>query len=351
MDGHHMIVDVTLRSLVMFDAADAIRLDWVAALLGGNSGEALRAFPRAAPDYVRFEHPPVVENYPGGRIKYYDYGVISVEADLPFRGTWAELVERSSRWVADPDEEKRALDILRPRLERVAEALSQPYQQWLTEDYYVVHVCGLPCSGQELLERHGMRIAQIVRGEATALSADECEDVLRARISYYPNDLAVIGRSAALICDSSTGAAPTLQLLDYANTQLLENRHYDELLTGLLEQVYQQLDEGTGFLARWRMATRAARLNTIRLDVIELAERTDNSIKFLSDMFYARLYRLAAARVGVPDYRDLVDKKLKTAGELYEFMVDQFQQGRAFVLELLVVVILVIELVFLFRGK
>jgi hypothetical protein len=31
--------------------------------------------------------------------------------------------------------------------------------------------------------------------------------------------------------------------------------------------------------------------------------------------------------------------------------VDQFQQGRAFVLEAMVVIILVIELVFLFRGK
>jgi hypothetical protein len=346
-----MIVEGTLRSLVLFDVADAIRLEKVAAMLGESSGETLRAFPRAAPDYVRFEHPPVVENYPGGRIKYYDYGVISVEADQPFRGTWAELVDRSSRWVADPDEEKRALDLLQPRMERASEALSQPYRQWLTEDYYVVHVFGLPCTGQELLDRHGMSIAQIVRGEAQPLSADECEDVLKARISYYPNDLAVIGWSAALICDTPAAAAPTLQLLDYANTQLLEFRHYDELLTGLLEQVYQQLDEGTGFLARWRMANRAARLNTIRLDVIELAERTDNSIKFLSDMFYARLYRLAAARVGVPDYRDLVDSKLRTAGELYEFMVDQFQQGRAFVLELMVVVILVIELVFLFRGK
>jgi hypothetical protein len=31
--------------------------------------------------------------------------------------------------------------------------------------------------------------------------------------------------------------------------------------------------------------------------------------------------------------------------------MDRFQQGRAFVLELMVVVILVIELVFLFEGK
>ena len=77
----------------------------------------------------------------------------------------------------------------------------------------------------------------------------------------------------------------------------------------------------------------------------------DNSIKFLSDMFAARLYRMAAAKIGVPDYRALVEQKLESAGELYAFMTDRFYQARAFVLELMVVVILIIELVFLFRGK
>jgi hypothetical protein len=53
----------------------------------------------------------------------------------------------------------------------------------------------------------------------------------------------------------------------------------------------------------------------------------------------------------VPDYRALVDQKLRTAGELYRFMVDQFNQTRSFVLELAVVIILIIEFFFLFRGK
>jgi hypothetical protein len=52
----------------------------------------------------------------------------------------------------------------------------------------------------------------------------------------------------------------------------------------------------------------------------------------------------------VPDYRRLVDQKLESAGELYKFMMDRFYQGRAFVLELMVVIILVIELVYFFRG-
>ncbi len=92
-------------------------------------------------------------------------------------------------------------------------------------------------------------------------------------------------------------------------------------------------------------------MNRLRLDITELTERADNSIKFLSDMFYARAYRLAASKVGAGDYRTLVDQKLRIAGELYEFMVNEFREGRAFFLELTVIVILIIELIPIFRGK
>ena len=60
--------------------------------------------------------------------------------------------------------------------------------------------------------------------------------------------------------------------------------------------------------------------------------------------------KLAALKVGVPDYKELVTRKVRTAEELYRFMVDQFNQSRAFFLEVTEVIILVIELVYLFRG-
>ena len=79
-------------------------------------------------------------------------------------------------------------------------------------------------------------------------------------------------------------------------------------------------------------------------------ERADNAIKFLSDMFSARLYKVAASKIGVSDYKNLVNQKVHTAEELYRFMVDQFHQSRAFVLELMVVIILIIDLIWLFKG-
>jgi hypothetical protein len=140
-------------------------------------------------------------------------------------------------------------------------------------------------------------------------------------------------------------------LLEYANSQLLEFRHYDELLTGVLAEVYDLFATKRGRFARWRLARRARELHRVLLDIGELTEHADNAIKFLSDMFAARLYRLAAAKVGVPDYKNLVAGKLKTAEELHQDMTEQFNESRAFFLEVVVVLILLIELYYAFRGK
>ena len=87
----------------------------------------------------------------------------------------------------------------------------------------------------ELLELHGGQIAQIIRAESVPLSDAESREILQSSISYYPTDLLVAGWTAALVYDTPEGAAPTIQLLEYANTQLLEYRHYDNLLTKVLE--------------------------------------------------------------------------------------------------------------------
>ncbi len=348
--------------LIQFDVCEEIRLDQLRQIFGARTVEH-PSFKHPAPGYVRYQRPPVVEPIGPlvldsgerleGQIKYYDYGVLSVVFELPFSGDWETLVRLGSRWVWDVDFEKHASRIVHEKLERAAPALIKPYPEWLSEDYFIFHVreiAGSP-SASDLCTSQGGRIAQIVRGETAQLSEGERNEILQSRISYYPNDLAVIGWNAAFLYDSEVGAEAAIQLLEYANSQLLEFRHYDELLTRELGIVYAALDKGTGMLARWRLARAATKLHTVLLDVNELTERADNAIKFLSDMFSARLYKLAAAKVGVPDYKDLVNQKLHTAEDLYRFMVDQFNQSRAFVLELMVVVILVIELVFLFGGK
>ena len=343
----------------MFDICEAIDLDALRHTLGIVPGTRDPGTRQPSREYVRFERPPVVEQIPevvlenGDRLRataeYYDYGVISLAFELPFAIGWPELVAHSSHLRDTPEIGRHATRQAKECLARVSSTLLKPRENWLSEEYHVVHVNSGQERAADLIRNHAGDIARIVRGEAAELSPGEVDDVLRGGISYYPTDLLVVGWSAAFLCDTPEGAQPVMQLLQYSNTQLLEYRYYDHMLTLVLAGVYRSLEQ-VGFLARWRLAREAKRLNRIRLDVRELTERTDTSIKFLSDMFSARVYKLAAEKVGAHDYRRLVDNKLETAAALYQFMMDQFHQGRAFVLELTVVVILIIDLVFLFRG-
>jgi len=283
--------------------------------------------------------------------------VVSIELELPFESDWPALIRQSSGLISSTELQSRASEWVRAALQRARPALQKPYDSWLTEDYHVVYLQSLagpdqpPLSAAELLATHAQHIAQLVRGESTPLSDAERQEVIQSSISYSPYDLLVVGWTGALVYGTGEVPAATIQLLEYANTQLLEFRYYDSLLTNVLNSVYRFLEHKGGRFGDWRLSGESSRVNTIRLDVMELTEKVDNAIKFLSDMFYARLYNLIAAKVGVPDYRRLVDQKLRTAGELYRFMVDQFNQTRSFILEVAVVIILILEFAFLFRGK
>ncbi len=357
----------SFRALLLYDIAEEIDLTELRKRLGAQPPGRSPGFRQPAPEYVRFERPPVFEpcdpiqlatgEPANARLQYFDYGVVSLEIELQFEGEWRELIALSNRWLEAGEVEQRGLKTVRDRLPRLRPALRKPYTEWLDEAYYVVHlreVCdtnGRVLSGTELIAQYRREIAQVIRGEAHVLSDAEEKEVLSSSLSYYPTDLLVVGWLAAIVYDTPEGAAPVIQLLEYANTQLLEYRRYDEILTGLLKNAYNALERRGGLFSRWRLARQAAHLNSLRLEVIELTERTDNAIKFLSDMYYARAHRLAAARIGANDYRNLVDQKLRAAGELYEFMVNEFREARGFMLEVLVILILIIELVPIFRGR
>ncbi len=351
----------SLRLFFLFDVAEEIRLVEVRPVMD-ETGKRGPAFSPGRREYTGMARPPVEETVPamrveGGeefeaRLSYFEWGVVSLELVLPWTGGWQELERVTQRWVGSAEMERRAEEFLKGHLEQRRRAFVRPYERWLSEDYAVIEMdrfAGL--RAPELLQHHGAAIARMVRGEAGELSAEEQSEVLQSRMSYSPGDLLVVGWMAAFIYDTPEGSAPTVELIEYANSQLLSLRHYDERLTVELASVYEGLGHRRGMLARWRMAREAERLNRMRLEVRELTERMDNAVKFLSDMFAARVYRLASARVGVGDYRRLVEEKLATVNELYHFMVDQFHHGRAFVLELMVVIILIIDLYLLLVGK
>src|SRR5271167_590945 len=109
--------------LMLYDVCEEIRLEELRRILGAQPAERSPSFKDPAPEYVRFERPPVVEPLERitletgeqleGRLKYYDYGVVCVEFELPFEGGWDMLVDLSCRYIAAPEVERHALQIAR----------------------------------------------------------------------------------------------------------------------------------------------------------------------------------------------------------------------------------------------
>src|SRR5437763_10434172 len=117
----------SIRQLVLFDVADEIRLDVLRDALGSSQQERTPAFARAAPEYVRFERPPVilplyVEGF-DARAKFYDFGVVIIELDQPFSLDWPDLVERAATVLSDSTVEQRAAQLLKEQMPGTQSAL------------------------------------------------------------------------------------------------------------------------------------------------------------------------------------------------------------------------------------
>lgn len=363
-----MLLRGSFRTFLFYDVAEAFDLENLRQLLGARGRPVQAFFPRRTPDYVRFEQVPLVESCgslalnSGEQVcwsmKYYPYAVAVAQLESPFECEWDALLPQAARWMNTADLEAQMRELVRERLHQVAAAVIRPSPEWLEDEYLVIDLQGVGPAGSErpaaaeLLSAHGERIVQLMRGEATPLSPRTTEEALGASASYYPTDLVVVGASAALVYDRPDDAAATIQILEYARTQLVEFRYYDNLMTRVLARVYSALDRKRSVLFSRRSLPRDAnQLDTIRLDVMELTEQIDNTIKFVSDIFYARVYRLAAGRMGVPEYRALVEQKLRTAGELYDVMMNQFNEARTFIIEVAIAVLCLLDVILLFKGK
>jgi hypothetical protein len=368
-DGKEELLRGFFRILLLYDVAEALDLAKIREMVGSRVGSVERGFPRRTPEYVRFEQAPIIEaagpiTIPATGeklncfLKYYAYAVVIVQVDVPFECDWPTLLYETSRWMDATEIEAQAREIVRSGLQTVAAAVVRPNNNLLHEGYLVINLHEIlnskedPPSASTLLSGHGTEIVQLVRGELLPLAPKVREEILQSGLSYYPSDLVVVGSSAAFVYDRPEDASSTNQVLEYAKMQLLEFRYYDGLMTQVLSGVYDTLERSRSvLLSRWKLPHEANRVNTIRLDVMELTERVDNAIKFVSDAYFAQVYRLASSRMGVPDYRELVDEKLRTVGELYDFMVDQFNQTRSFVVELGIAMLFILDIILLFKGK
>ena len=303
----------------LFDVAETIALDGVRALVGTTEPSRLATKPRR-PSYVQYQQPPLA--FTGEsvgtaaiadftvRVKLFEYGVASLALTRPFAGTWEDLIAVASSVVENSRLADEAEACCRQLTARLAPALNLPPGGLLSEDYAVFTIT-----------------------------------------SYLANDVVIPTWNTALVYDDEAGADGALEIIEFANSQLLEFRYFDDLLDTELTRIYGELQRPRPSLLGARRQTRAAQqAQALLIDLHELTDHTENALKFVGDVYAARLFTLVASRLALEPWKASVQEKLRTLEQIRRFAVEQTSMARGQFLELTIVLILILELVLFFLG-
>jgi hypothetical protein len=345
----------------LFDIAEEVDLAAVPRLVQAQAAPARLAMKVSTPAYVQYKQPPIViEGEPvdsasppalRSRAKVFDYGVISVAYAQPVTGGWDELAVVGQRLSTLEEPARAWCEQLRQQL---APCLIKSRAARLSEDYLVYTAIDVePARDTDaFIAQDGAAIAALLRGEREPLSPQERDEVLRHRLAYLADDLVVPTWNAAFVRDTDAGAQAALEIFEYANSQLLQFRYYDDLLDSELARIYDDLEDPRWYdmLYGARYVRAAQQLHALFIDVNELTDKTENALKMVGDVYAARLYALVAARLGLDRWKQNVEEKLDTLDDIYRFTVEQRQMSRGHLLELTIIAILLLELLLVFLG-
>ncbi len=357
----------TLHAYVAFDWGDEIDLDQARQLVPSEKQALPRR--RRTPTSVSYRPPPLyivlspvtlelpelgtVQATAG--VTVFDFAAVSVRLSVSFRLA-VDALRRLAGGLAEPTAlvaaARTALD---PLHQRLLPAIKDPlWSDELSEEYFVFQLPpGPPLpSAAKLLDCAGSGpadwLAGLVRLEAGPLSAEEVAEALRLHLSYSPDDLFVPDWAAAVLLD--TDCDETLQVIEFANLQLLEFRHIDNRLDDSLAAASRLLAPlARSWLPFWRSYSRPLRLlGEFKVEANGLFERAGNALKLVGDQYLARVYRLVAARFHLETWELSIQRKLEVAEGAYQVGSDQAATIRAEFLEVAIILLIVLEIVLSF---
>lgn len=353
-------LEITLHFAFAFDIGYEIDLEQARALLGGESGplarrkrtpESIRYRPaplRAAIDAAGFELPApaaaAAVQPPRGELSVFDFGALSLVLQLPVRATPAEVLVIAGAMADATPLNAAARKLAAPWIERLRPAVTDFETSDISEEYIVFQMAG--AAADWLAAQRGW-IAGLVRLESEPLSGPEVVEATRLGLSYTPDDLVTLDWAAGFVADRE--CADTLQVIEFANVQLLEFRHIDDRLDDRLEAAYRLIGperKGGGALAHWRLHADAVRsVRELEIEATSLFERADNALKLIGDQYLSRVFDLASTRFHLRDWEQSIRRKLDTVGDVYDLLVQQSGVRRTEALEIIVIVLIAVEIV------
>ena len=352
------LLDVIVHFAYAFDVGYEIDLERARPALPLESGGLARR--RRTPESIRFRPAPLRASLdaaglalPGGfatvrppraELTLYDFGALSVAIQFAIRVTPDDLLRLAGELAEPTSLAASARLAVAPWIERIRPVVTEFELSDFGEEYIVFQ---LEKADPAWLATRKAWIAGLVRLEPEPLSDEEVREANRLSLSYFPTDLVTLDWAAGFIVDNQ--CVDTLQVIEFANVQLLEFRHIDDRLDDRLEAAYRLIrpeprkKRSMGF---WRGHSSAVRnVRELEIEATSLFERADNNLKLIGDQYLSRIFDLAQTRFHLRDWEQSIRRKLDTVGDVYDLLVQQAGGARMELLELVVVGLITLEII------
>jgi hypothetical protein len=286
--------------------------------------------------------------------RIYDLGIFALRLTVPLPGncTWDEV----TALISDAQgAQAQTLAVFEARLRGLRAALEpaivRPNAHTLTEDYLLLVVERLAGEIPAARLAEHPALLQAALGERKQLSASARS--LATPLSYYEDDLILLTWSAAIVIEPDADAREDAALLlEFANTQLLAFRSYDE-------EVERDLTRLTPHIPRrrrplWTRLTASSNVQrevaTLITDINETSARVENALKVTEDVYWNRVYAAAVRTLRIDAWRSSLAESLNILQQRATVLRDQAQESLGILLEALVIVLIAVELVVALIG-
>ena len=218
-----------------------------------------------------------------------------------------------------------------------------------------VNKFNMPVTAKELVEKHRLEIGQLLRCEEAELDESQITDSLKQPLSYSKKDLVLIDWNAAFIYDTKHNY-DVIDIIEYAVIELLELRTYDTVLDNVLDKAYTDvLKKKKGFSLSPYSKTMDY-LAEVKLEISDIIEKVENSLKLIGDLYLAKVYAVAAERFYHEKWRRSVEKKMETVEHIYSTTTSRMWDRKLLLVEIFMTLFFVLwfvtELVIFFvAGK
>lgn len=367
MTAYEQIASGHILVYYLFDIADEINLEQVRTIWAGRATDSRLVSRRASTHYMQFDHAPIL--LPLGqqklqlddgswldsqvRAKVFDFGVVSFCWTIPMPSSWQLLNQHAKLYIDSEEIAQQTRKLLKDLQVDLAGALKKANQDILMEDYTIFYVqnFGTHVSSEQLIELAGQDIATILRGETKALSGAERENALDQKISYFADDLVITTWNSSFIYDPE-GSQEHVDVIEFANAELLELRSYDQVLDQQLEEVYDNLEglphkHWSALFYNPHQGT-VQKLLSLVIEISDLTDRLENSLKLIGDLYSARVYRRISRVLHLQEWHRRVDGKLENAQKIYETLNSEISERRILLLEVVIVILIFVEVLLYF---